>query len=188
MEPRIYTTPSNQDSNLHDLCGSMRSARELKGLSLADVSRITRIPKTSLENLEQGSFESLPAEVFVRGFLRAYAQCVGMSPTDTVRHYTTLRRCDVDPCARTPEERISDSFAEGDVDNGTDMRKQVSAMVLPPKLDAETGTRRGSVTLAVIILMIVATLTMSYMLREPAYTVDGVTQNDGLNLLGKFYG
>lgn len=48
---------------------------------------------------------------------------------------------------------------------------------LPPVLlDNESGTRRGTLTLAVIILVIVATLTMSYLLRRPSSAGDGVTR------------
>jgi hypothetical protein len=42
-------------------------------------------------------------------------------------------------------------------------------------LDSEEGSRRGALTLAVIILVIVATLTMSYLIRRPNDSGDGVT-------------
>jgi hypothetical protein len=47
---------------------------------------------------------------------------------------------------------------------------------LPPSLlDSDDGSHRGTLTLAVIILVIVATLTMSYLLRRPNVSGDGVT-------------
>jgi cytoskeletal protein RodZ len=47
---------------------------------------------------------------------------------------------------------------------------------LPPSLlDSDDGSRRGTLTLAVIILVIVATLTMSYLRRRPTVSGDGVT-------------
>jgi hypothetical protein len=47
---------------------------------------------------------------------------------------------------------------------------------LPPALlDSDDGSHRGTLTLAVIILVIVATLTMSYLLRRPNVSGDGVT-------------
>ncbi|HLU68882.1 MAG TPA: hypothetical protein VKZ63_21520, partial [Kofleriaceae bacterium] len=46
---------------------------------------------------------------------------------------------------------------------------------LPPAWSEEEGSRRGPLTLAVIILVIVATLTMSYLMRRPSYSGDGVT-------------
>jgi hypothetical protein len=51
---------------------------------------------------------------------------------------------------------------------------------LPPSLlDSEQGSRRGALTLAVIILVIVATLTMSYLMRRPNDSGDGVTRRPG---------
>jgi hypothetical protein len=50
--------------------------------------------------------------------------------------------------------------------------------LLPPSLlDSDDGSHRGTLTLAVIILVIVATLTMSYLLRRPNISGDGVTWN-----------
>lgn len=54
---------------------------------------------------------------------------------------------------------------------------------LPPALlDSEEGSRRGALTLAVIILVIVATLAMSYLLRRPSDSGDGVTRLDRVHL------
>jgi hypothetical protein len=47
---------------------------------------------------------------------------------------------------------------------------------VPPRLDYnDEMSRRGPLTLGVIILVIVATLTMSYLLRRPGTSVDGFT-------------
>ncbi len=39
-------------------------------MSLAELSRVTRIPVASLEAIESDRFDELPGEVFVRGFLK----------------------------------------------------------------------------------------------------------------------
>ena len=52
--------------------------REAKGLSSAQVAQITRIQLRTIERLESGQFDELPADVFVRGFVRGYARCVGL--------------------------------------------------------------------------------------------------------------
>lgn len=48
----------------------LRRAREAQSLDLRDLARTTKIPRTSLELLEKDAYDQLPAEVFVRGFLR----------------------------------------------------------------------------------------------------------------------
>jgi cytoskeletal protein RodZ len=71
---------------------SLRRERERRTMSLAELSRVTRIPPSSLEALEADRFDELPGEVFVRGFLKAYAQAVGLVPADILARYTSSRR------------------------------------------------------------------------------------------------
>lgn len=69
-------------------CDYLVSARKQRGLTINDIATVTRIPVRSLERLESGLFEELPADVFVRGFLRSYARCVGLNAEETIRRYT----------------------------------------------------------------------------------------------------
>jgi transcriptional regulator with XRE-family HTH domain len=66
---------------------TLREARTQGGLSLDEVAQKTRIPKASLAHLEDGRFDLMPAAVFVRGFIRAYARVVGLDPNPLVRAY-----------------------------------------------------------------------------------------------------
>ena len=43
-------------------------------MSVEEVSRVTRVPAQSVERIEADRFDELPGEVFVRGFLAAYAR------------------------------------------------------------------------------------------------------------------
>jgi len=70
----------------------LRQQREGRGMSAAELSRVTRIPIASIEAIESDRFDELPGEVFVRGFLRAYAQAVGVLPADILARYTSSRR------------------------------------------------------------------------------------------------
>ena len=70
----------------------LRRHRERRGIGLFEVSRMTRIPATSLDALERDRFDELPGEVFVRGFLKAYAQAVALEPADVLARYTASRR------------------------------------------------------------------------------------------------
>lgn len=67
----------------------LRAGRTNKGLSLEDVAKITKIQQRILERLEAGKLEGLPAEVFVRGFVRSYARCVGLDETEALQRYST---------------------------------------------------------------------------------------------------
>ena len=67
----------------------LKRQRELKGMSVAEVSRITRVPVISLEAIESDHFDDLPGEVFVRGFLKSYAHSLGLVPSEIVARYTS---------------------------------------------------------------------------------------------------
>ena len=84
-------TPSLETMN-ETLGISLKRQRERRGTSLAELSRVTRIPQASLEALESDRFDELPGEVFVRGFLKSYAQAVGLAPSDVLARYTSSRR------------------------------------------------------------------------------------------------
>jgi cytoskeletal protein RodZ len=71
---------------------SLKREREKRGTSIAELSRVTRIPQASLEAIESDRFDELPGEVFVRGFLKSYAQAVGMIPAEVLARYTSSRR------------------------------------------------------------------------------------------------
>ena len=70
----------------------LKGLREAKRMSLAEVSRTTRVPVPSVERIEADRFDELPGEVFVRGFLRAYARALEVSPDDVLARYTSSRR------------------------------------------------------------------------------------------------
>ena len=58
----------------------LRQAREERGESLNDIARILKLSAQQLEALENGRHDILPGPTFVRGFLRNYAQYLGIPP------------------------------------------------------------------------------------------------------------
>ncbi len=62
----------------------LRTGRTQRNLTLADVARITKIQPRILEKLEAGNLEGLPADVFVKGFVRSFAKCVGLDETEAL--------------------------------------------------------------------------------------------------------
>jgi transcriptional regulator with XRE-family HTH domain len=57
--------------------------RRLRGVSLEDLVELTRIPKRSLERLEDGAFDD-QADGFSRGFVRTVAEALGLDAEDAV--------------------------------------------------------------------------------------------------------
>lgn len=65
---------------MEDLGATLREARERRGLSLGEVERHLRIRTHLLDALERGDLASLPSEAQARGFVRNYAEFLGLDP------------------------------------------------------------------------------------------------------------
>src|SRR3954447_18198618 len=57
---------------------TLRQARIDKGVSIADAERATYIRRRYLEALEADDYAALPASVYTRGFIRTYAEYLGL--------------------------------------------------------------------------------------------------------------
>jgi cytoskeletal protein RodZ len=67
----------------------IRRARKERDISLDEIAKITRISRAMLAHLERDEYEELPAEVFVRGFLRNVSRELNIDAELTVRAYET---------------------------------------------------------------------------------------------------
>jgi cytoskeletal protein RodZ len=58
-----------------------------RGVELDDIAEITKVSPTNLRYIEEERFKNLPAEVYVRGFVTAYARTIGLDPERVVPTY-----------------------------------------------------------------------------------------------------
>ena len=65
----------------------LQAIRLEKKISLEKISAQTRIGLANLLLIEQEDIEGLPAEVFVKGFLRSFADAIGADGDEAVRRY-----------------------------------------------------------------------------------------------------
>lgn len=65
----------------------LKEARKEKGLSLDDVQEITKIQKRYLKAIEDGNYAILPGSFYVRGFIKNYAEAVGLEPESVLQLY-----------------------------------------------------------------------------------------------------
>jgi len=65
----------------------LRLNRKSRGKSLEEISTVTKIPVYRLRQLEEQDFDNLPAPVFVKGFVRAYAAAVGADIEDALQRF-----------------------------------------------------------------------------------------------------
>lgn len=64
---------------MFEIGSTLLEARKRKRLSLFDAAESTRIRVKYLSALEEERFDALPAEVYARGFLRTYAEYLGLN-------------------------------------------------------------------------------------------------------------
>lgn len=114
----------------------LKNEREIRQVSLEELSQTTRIPLRHLSNLEDDRLERLPGDVFVRGFLKSYAKAVGLVPADVLRRFEGQSRPSVEP----------------------------SAAPLAGVVGPERGRRFG-LAIALVIIVILFTLALSIALR-----------------------
>jgi transcriptional regulator with XRE-family HTH domain len=67
----------------------LKQARQNKGMSTSEVAAKIKSNIQVIEALENDDFDQLPAPVYVKGFLRLYAQCVDVEPENLVQLYKT---------------------------------------------------------------------------------------------------
>jgi len=76
------------DEDEHGFGGAaLRRARLRRGIELGQISDLTKISNTYLSHIEAEEFDSLPATVYVRGFVMAYARAIGLDPDRVVASY-----------------------------------------------------------------------------------------------------
>ncbi len=65
----------------------LRRIREYKNVDLVRLSEMTKISKTYLRNIENETWENLPAPVYVRGFVFQMAKCLKLDPNMVANSY-----------------------------------------------------------------------------------------------------
>lgn len=65
----------------------LRDLRRAAGISLTDIFEASRVSVATLEAIEGEDLQKLPAEIYLKGFLKSYAQCLGLDPGAVVSGY-----------------------------------------------------------------------------------------------------
>lgn len=82
---------------MFEIGSSLRSARERRKLDLADVEQATHIRTKYLQALEDERFDVLPGPAYVKGFLRNYADHLGLDGQQFLEEYNAQFPADEAP-------------------------------------------------------------------------------------------
>jgi cytoskeletal protein RodZ len=140
---------------------SLRRARQNRALTLGEISSSTKVPRSALELIEDGQLDGLPADVFVRGFIRSFARAVGVSELGPLAAFDRALR------ARTEAVRAESALPVVD---------PTIAGITPDDDEAGSSRRGLGLALFVIILLLIATITLSLLLRRPPPSGEGLSQ------------
>lgn len=81
------TKKTDQNSRLLALGAQLREARETQEYSVAEVAERLYLSSSQVNAIEDAHYNLLPAEVFVKGYLRAYAKLLDIDPEVIVSQY-----------------------------------------------------------------------------------------------------
>jgi cytoskeleton protein RodZ len=93
---------SGEASNLQELGSFLRRMREERGYSIDDVVEGTKVRATYLRAIEDGDLRPLPGLVYARGFIRSYAEFLGLKGTEIANAYLGTQRREDATSSRPP--------------------------------------------------------------------------------------
>ena len=82
----------------------LRREREMRGITLDEITESTKISRRHLDALEGEHFDQLPGGVFNKGFVRAYARFLGIDEDQAVADYSTASNEQPEPENKFPLE------------------------------------------------------------------------------------
>ena len=144
----------------------LKRERELRDIELDEVARVTRVQRAYLEAIERGSFADLPADVYVRGYIRAYARFLAIDAEACIERYVRQ--------SGTPTPGPAIRLA-GETDQVATPDKPLPALAAekPEPATSAMGTpsqppRRLGLALAIVLLFIAAmTISIIYYVNQP---------------------
>lgn len=133
---------------MDELGSILRDAREMKGLTLAEVQEQIRINSQYLDALEEGNYHLLPTQVHLRGFLRNYARFLELDPEPL------LEKCEIAYAAQSARARHANS------ENGSEplLASRDDQPFFEPvnmDLDGNSGGAESTVRLVIIVALLV---------------------------------
>jgi len=157
-------------SELASFGEELRREREIRGISLKEISDATKISKRFLEAIERNDHRTLPAPVFTRGFVREYARYLGLNAEEMVNRYNF---------AAAGDDRIEKSIHLDRLTQPQAPVKPVKPMKprgIPP---AYARIDRNVVVTAVIVLALIAVAVWAVRnRREVTARIDGLEAHD----------
>jgi cytoskeleton protein RodZ len=100
---QLTDLPAKGNGNAMGVFGDrLRREREMRGITLDEITESTKISRRHLEALEGEHFDQLPGGVFNKGFVRAYARFLGIDEEQAVADYSAASNEQPEPENKFP--------------------------------------------------------------------------------------
>lgn len=89
LKPIASSNPVIQEILANDVLSGkdLKKIRDELGVSLEEISEMVKVRIVYLHAIEDDQFEKTPSRIFLKGFLRAYAQCMGLDADIVANRY-----------------------------------------------------------------------------------------------------
>lgn len=147
---------------MKDIGRQLRAKRDELGLTLEQIQAETKIRRRYLEALETGKEDLIPGEVYVKGFLRFYANFLGLDGQALVKEYNAAKEAQAaEADGATPGARPAGAAPMAGRTSSRSSRAGLPISATGPPLRATQGTRDGRfgrllVYALVIVLLVIA--------------------------------
>lgn len=86
----------------------LRETREQKKLSLEDVEQGTNIRKLYIKSIEDGDYDKLPGEVFLKGFIKTYGKFLGLNSLELIEQYKKEKNASASEKEAEPTNQVQE--------------------------------------------------------------------------------
>ncbi len=118
----------------------LRAEREKQSLTVKDIEKATSIRAIYIQAIEDGKYDVLPGEVYLKGFIRNYASFLGLNPQQALEVYRESQTPQPPQAPQTPAPS--------------------SAAAMPPKVETrredEGRSSLGRWVIVLVVLVVVA--------------------------------
>ncbi|USS85170.1 helix-turn-helix domain-containing protein [Fructilactobacillus myrtifloralis] len=140
----------NKQPNATSVGAQLKSAREQAGISIDELQKRTKIQKRYLTAIENGDFQELPGQFYVRAFVKQYANAVGLNGEQF------LQDANLTSAQANPEkDPLQTTTTPADAEQPTENRTSNSGLKeTPTQVDKRKLT--PIIALVVVVIIVVA--------------------------------
>ena len=154
----------------------LKQARESRNLTVTDIENGTSIRKAYISALEEENWFALPSPVYVKGFIRNYADFLGIDSDALIEEYTN----EVQGGAKKPGPSAlptSDSVAPPDVFTKPEEEKVDIPVKLNTPKNQKSGKKKSGFLMFVLLLALIC-LGAFYYMNKNQTAVDNTVKEE----------